>query len=77
MVNVLNTPEYHAILDAVREGRMGLKEAVAKHNALEAELTRRELVAALNVALCVLEASDGPGPQYAVERIRAALANAR
>jgi hypothetical protein len=76
-MNVLNTPEYHAILDAVSNGRMTRDAAVAAHNALEAEHKRRELVSALNVALCVLEASDAPGADYAATRIRSALANAR
>ena len=76
-MNVLNTAEYHHILDAASDGRMTRDAAVAAVEALEEEYKRRELVSVLDVALCVLEASDTPGAGYAAKRIRAALANAR
>jgi len=74
MANVLNHPEYQNILDAASEGRMTRAEALAATKRLEVKL---DMLNALDLALCVLEASNSPGADYAIKVARAALAKAR
>lgn len=74
MANVLNHPEYQRILNAASEGWMTRSEALAATERLEAKL---DMLNALDLALCVLEASHTPGADYAAKVVRSALLKAR